>query len=162
MDSLSRNRSQKDRMTWVLSIFQFSDEERGKCIDDYSISIYRRWNHENNITAILCRVDHPETEIIFQNHVFKEAMDYAIQKLKQGNEDDATSIINLKIFYSVAKNIESSYFLDYFENHTKDLELSYTFVPVLSLRNKQTFLSICGVKLPWMDYVIRFLRWSIV
>lgn len=110
--------------------------------------MYRRWNHENNITAILCRVDHPETETVFQSHIFKEAMDYSIQKLKQGREDDQTSIINLKVFYSVSKKIESTNLQEYFENYTKDFELSYTLVPVMSLRNKRSFLSICGIRMP--------------
>ncbi|KAJ8970366.1 hypothetical protein NQ314_001277 [Rhamnusium bicolor] len=125
---------------------QFEYEERGKCIDNYSISIYRRWNYENNIVAILCRVDHPESDIGFNNKIFREAMDYTLQKLKQGQEDD-TSIFSIKIFYSVTKNLQSAFFIDYFEEFTKDIFLSYTFVPVISLKNRQTFLSICGIRI---------------
>ncbi|KAJ8986079.1 hypothetical protein NQ317_003373 [Molorchus minor] len=74
---------------------QFDYEERGKCVGNYSISIYRRWNYENNISAIHCRVAHPDVDIVFDNKVFVEAMDYTIQKLRQGLEDDL-SIYNIK------------------------------------------------------------------
>ncbi|KAJ8947693.1 hypothetical protein NQ318_001531 [Aromia moschata] len=126
---------------------QFDYEERGKCVNDYSISIYRRWNYENNVSAIHCRVAHPETEADFDNKVFVEAMDYTIQKLRQGHEDDTTSIFNIKIFYSVTKNLDPSIFISYFEDFMKDILLSYTLVPVVSLKNKQTFLSISGVRI---------------
>nr|XP_023013166.1 diphthine--ammonia ligase [Leptinotarsa decemlineata] len=127
---------------------QFDYEERGKCIEKYTISIYRRWNHENNVSAILCRIGHPEEDSPFNSEVFKEAMDYTIQKLRQDHEHDTTSVINLNIFYSVSKNMDSTLFSEYFENFTKDIQLSYTLVPVISLRNRQTFLSICGVRIP--------------
>nr|CAH7744208.1 unnamed protein product [Callosobruchus chinensis] len=127
---------------------QFDYEERGKCVDNYSITIYRRWNAENNISAILCHVDHPDSEAVFEERIFKEAMDYAIQKLKQDSEDE-TSVMNVKIFYSVQKNLSSSIFKGYFDNSTfQDVTLSYTLVPVVSLKTKQTFLSICGIRFP--------------
>lgn len=126
----------------------FLDEERGKCIDNYPFTIYRRWNQENKVTTVLCRINHPEQECSFSQAIFKEAMDYTIQKLNQ-NHEDTSSIINLKIFYSITKKMESSFFTDYFEDsHTKDVALSYTLVPVIALRNKHTFVSICGIRIP--------------
>lgn len=125
------------------------DEERGKTIDNYPISIYRRWNKENKITTVLCRIDHPEGDCSFSDTVFEEAMNYTIQKLNQDHEKDSSSIIDLKIFYSITKNVESSLFVNYFEDIiTKDLALSYTLVPVILLRNQHTFVSICGVRIP--------------
>ncbi|XP_018564791.1 diphthine--ammonia ligase [Anoplophora glabripennis] len=125
---------------------QFEYEERGKCVDNFFISIYRRWNYDNNIAAILCRVDHPQSAATLDNKIFTEAMDYTIQKLKQGHEDATTSIFNIKIFYSVTKSIECDSFNSYFEDHMEDSRLSYTLVPVVSLKNSHTYLSICGVR----------------
>lgn len=74
-------------------------------------------------------------------------MDYTLEKLKQGHEDDVTSIFSIKIFYSVTKNLDSALFIDYFEEFTKDIFLSYTLIPVIFLKNRQTFLSICGLRI---------------
>ncbi|CAG9819509.1 unnamed protein product [Phaedon cochleariae] len=129
---------------------QFDYEERGKCIDKYSISIYRRWNHESNQAAILCHVAHPEADVTMDDDVFREAMGYTIEKLRQGHEEDKASAISLRIFYSVSKGKlkESSLFAGYFANLANDMALSFTLVPVVALRNEQTILSICGVKVP--------------
>ncbi|XP_056636128.1 uncharacterized protein LOC130444855 isoform X2 [Diorhabda sublineata] len=124
----------------------FDYEERGKFVDNFSISIYRRWNHENNISTILCRISHPDEDAIIKLSIFKEAIDYTIQKLQQGYESD-TSVINLKIFYSVTKNIDLKVILECIENTKKHISLSYTLVPVISLKNKQIFLSICGIRM---------------
>ncbi|XP_057655168.1 uncharacterized protein LOC130893248 [Diorhabda carinulata] len=124
----------------------FDYEERGKFVDNFSISIYRRWNHENNISTILCRISHPDEDAIIKLCIFKEAIDYTIQKLQQGYESD-TSVINLKIFYSVTKNIDLKVILECIENTKKHISLSYTLVPVISLKNKQIFLSICGIRM---------------
>ncbi|KAJ8919563.1 hypothetical protein NQ315_002185 [Exocentrus adspersus] len=125
---------------------QFEYEERGKRVDNFFISIYRRWNYDNNVSAIMCRVDHPQNSMALNSKIFAEAMDYAIQKLKQGHEEDTTSVFNIKVFYSVTKNLESDIFNSYFEDYTKDLLLSYTLVPVVSLKNRHSYLSICGVR----------------
>ncbi|CAG9835836.1 unnamed protein product [Diabrotica balteata] len=125
---------------------QFDYEERGKCVDNFSISIYRRWNYENDLSTILCRVSHQEDEATLELPIFTEAIEYTLQKLQQGF-DGQNSVISLKIFYSVTKNIDPNFILQYFDNFTKDLSLSYTLVPVVSLKSKQTFLSICGIRM---------------
>lgn len=91
-------------------------------------------------------MDHPESNVPLDNKIFAETMDYTIQKLKQGHEDDATSIFNIKIFYSVTKDIQCDLFNSYFEDFAKSLPVSYTLVPVVSLKNRRTYLSICGIR----------------
>lgn len=124
----------------------FDYEERGKCVDNFSITIYRRWNHQNNISTILCRIRHPEDDATIELPIFQEAINYTIQKLQQGYESE-TSVINLKIFYSVTKSIDLNAILECMENFKKQISLSYTLVPVISLKNKQIFLSICGIRM---------------
>jgi len=31
-----------------------ADEETGKCVANFRIAIRRRWNYENNVSAIVC------------------------------------------------------------------------------------------------------------
>lgn len=31
-----------------------ADEETGKCVGNFRIAIRRRWNYENNVSAIVC------------------------------------------------------------------------------------------------------------
>ncbi|CAH1106414.1 unnamed protein product [Psylliodes chrysocephalus] len=125
---------------------QFDYEEKGKCVDNFSISIFRRWNHENHLSAILCTVINPDENAVCEPAIIHQALDYTIQKLLLGFEDEK-SIISLNIFYTTKKNIHEKDILNYFKNETKNVVLSYTFIPVMSLNSNQTFLSICGVRL---------------
>jgi hypothetical protein len=36
--------------------FLISDEETGCCINGFRVSIRRRWNYENNVSAVVCYV----------------------------------------------------------------------------------------------------------
>lgn len=124
------------------------DEETGKCITEWSISIYRRWNYENNIAAVVCHVDNTgeNSTSIFSTEVFEEAVKYALHKLQQGHENDSTSIYNLKIFYPLNKNICIEGFLAILETLKESFCLVFTVVPVIGLKNDNTYLSISGVR----------------
>lgn len=126
---------------------QFEYEERGKCVDSYSISLYRRIYYENNVAAIVCRVESPEDVEPFNTQVFTEALSYSIEKLKQGHENDLTSVFTLKIFYSVLKIEDASALIDIVKKFAEDTSLAYTFVPVVKLKNEHAFLSICGIRI---------------
>ncbi|CAG9856277.1 unnamed protein product [Phyllotreta striolata] len=126
---------------------QFDYEERGKCIDNFSISIFRRWNYENHVSTVLCRVSHLDDNISLDPAIVHEALDYALEKLQQGHET-GVSVINLKIFYSIRKNVAEKDISGYFEKVTRNPILSYTFVPVVSLNSEHTILSICGIRFP--------------
>lgn len=83
----------------VLSVF--ADEETGCSIGDYSVSIRRRWNYENNCAAIVCYVStgsatsstqlmDPSDDIVYRHrHLahsltaknFTEILTYTVNKL---------------------------------------------------------------------------------
>ncbi|KAF7282425.1 hypothetical protein GWI33_002657 [Rhynchophorus ferrugineus] len=125
---------------------QFEYEERGKCIDNYSISLYRRVNYDNNVAAIVCRVESADKSQTFEDNIFSEALTYSIEKLKQGHENDSTPVYNLKIFYSVLKVTEPNSLLSMMESFVDSTTLVYNFIPVVNLKNQNTFLSICGIR----------------
>lgn len=125
----------------------FLDEETGKCVDSYSISIYRRWNYENNIAAIVCHVENGhETATILPRDIFVDCVNYAVQKLKQGHETDSTSVYNINIFYPLNKVLMEEDLVDYVRELSGTINLVYTFVPVTLIQNEHTYLSICGVR----------------
>ncbi|CAH0560796.1 unnamed protein product [Brassicogethes aeneus] len=78
---------------------QFEYEERGKRIENFSISIYRRWNYENNIAALVCLVENQDDTEEVSKTVFVETLSYVIEKLQQGHENDEKSVYDLKVFY---------------------------------------------------------------
>ncbi|KAB0799176.1 hypothetical protein PPYR_07056 [Photinus pyralis] len=125
----------------------FEYEETGKCVNDWSISIYRRWNYENNISAVVCHVDCPQDETdTVPIEVYQETFRYVIQKLQLGHEGDSTSICNLKIFYNVQKAISLTDVIDCINEFEESITVIYLLVPVVGLYSEQTFLSICGVR----------------
>ncbi|EFA02050.1 uncharacterized protein LOC663632 [Tribolium castaneum] len=122
---------------------QFEYEETGKCFQGYSISIYRRWNYENDIAAVVCYVHNTE-ETELSEDIFIETVDYVIQKLNQGHENDATSVYNLNIFYPRMKIRTLN--VDYLQKLAENIALVYTLVPVTYVKSEHTYLSICGVR----------------
>lgn len=126
----------------------FVDEETGRCIENanWSISIFKRWNPEDNIVAIVCNLEKtcPSEESLLNREVFVELIDYALQKLDQANEKKAGHY--LKIFYPTNKNVDSSEYFDYLDDLRNNISLTYTFVPVVSCKDENTYLSICGTR----------------
>lgn len=130
----------------MLTFTKFLVEETGKCIDDWSICIFRRWNYENNIAAIVCHIDNLDGSIM-NEAIFQETIDYVLYKLHQGHESDAMTLCALKIFYPINKMIpleEIVRIMNDYQSTTNSLV--YTIVPVLSLQSSHTYLSICGVR----------------
>lgn len=116
-------------------------------MEKYSISIYRRWNYENNIATIVCHVDCPETEQDGSElNVFTEAMEYTLRKLQQGHENDASSVYSLKVFYSLVNGIDPEMLKAHLDCLRERFLLVYTLVPVIYLKHKHTLLSVCGVR----------------
>lgn len=125
--------------------FLFLDEETGKCIDDWSICIFRRWNYENNIAAIVCQIENHEDSLMNET-IIKETIDYVLHKLQQGHESDTMSLRALKLFYPVNKRIPLDEIVRIMNDYQSTNSLVYTVVPVLSLQSPHTYLSICGVR----------------
>ncbi|XP_045479271.1 diphthine--ammonia ligase [Harmonia axyridis] len=128
----------------------FEYEETGKCIEDrnWSISIYKRWNPEDNIVALVSHLEKtiPSEESIFNRDIFIEFIDYALQKLDQANEENSKAVHNLKIFYPTSKNIDSSEYFEYLDDLRNKISLTYTFIPVIYCKDENTYLSICGTR----------------
>nr|XP_022904819.1 diphthine--ammonia ligase [Onthophagus taurus]XP_022904820.1 diphthine--ammonia ligase [Onthophagus taurus] len=125
---------------------QFEYEETGKCIDAWSILIYRRWNYENNISAIVCHVDRseePDEDVT--KEIFKETIEYLLHKLQQGHESDKNTVSTLKIFCPVMKKMDL--FVDVLEDLKDNVSFSYTIIPVVALKGPNTHLSICGIRI---------------
>lgn len=122
------------------------DEERGRCIESFAISIYRRWNYENNIAALVCLVESQDDVVELNETVFIETIGYVIEKLQQGHENDEKSVYDIKIFYPVDKRFEAEQFLRHLNTLKETMSVVYTFVPVVCLKNKNTYLSITGVR----------------
>jgi hypothetical protein len=40
----------------VCAFFFCTDEETGRCVSGFRVSIRRRWNYENNVSAVVCYV----------------------------------------------------------------------------------------------------------
>lgn len=79
--------------------------------------------------------------------ICKEYLDYIVSKLQQGQETDALSVCNLKIFYSVKKQIPVQAILEILKDLCKLINLVYTLVPVTDLCTEHTYLSVCGVRI---------------
>lgn len=122
------------------------DEERGKCIGQYSIALYRRVNYENNVAAIVCRLDGTEDVQVLNNEIFLETLSYCIEKLKQGHANVDKCVYDLKIFFSVLKIADIASLVEIVETFAERICLAYTFVPVVKLKSEKTFLSISGVR----------------
>lgn len=133
---------------YVLNFIFYLDEETGKCVGDWSILIYRRWNYENNIAAVVCHVDNTgdEHSLLLTVEIFEETVKYALQKLQQGHENDSTSIYNLKIFYPLNKNVCVEEFLSVLDDLKESFCLVFTIVPVIGLKSENTYLSISGMR----------------
>lgn len=39
---------------WSEKLRFLTDEETGKCVGNFKVAIRRRWNYENNVSAIVC------------------------------------------------------------------------------------------------------------
>ncbi|XP_066245228.1 uncharacterized protein [Euwallacea similis] len=125
---------------------QFEYEETGKCIGSYSICLFRRLNYESNVAAIICRIESAGSDELFENDVFKETVEYCIDKLKHGHESDSECVYNLKVFFSVVKFEDMTPLQEILRKFAENMCLVYTFVPVVKLKHEHTYLSICGVR----------------
>lgn len=124
------------------------DEETGKCIEDWLVSIYRRWNYENNTGAVVCHLEYSKDSCnAFNSVIFEESLKYIIDKLQLGHDSDETSVCNLRIFYNVYKKIPVEEIMKILDASRQTTKIVYTLVPVVSLYSKHTYLSVCGIRI---------------
>lgn len=115
-------------------------------MEDYTISIRRRWNYENNVAAIVCHLSHSnlETETLTEE-LCKEVLTYTLSKLNQ-NYDTNISVDYLRIFYPVNRNIDVETLFSVLTELRASFNFVYTVIPVCSLQDITILLSICGVR----------------
>lgn len=124
------------------------DEETGQCVENFSISIRRRWNYENNVAAIVCHVAYTDPCIAdLSGPLFNEVLTYTLTKLNQDYETSATTTVSyLRLFYPVASKIDMIMMHGVLTEVQLLFNVIYTLVPVCSLQNSSTLLSICGIR----------------
>ncbi|XP_018322343.1 diphthine--ammonia ligase [Agrilus planipennis] len=127
---------------------RFDYEETGKCVDSWSISIFRRWTIESNIAAIICKVHtNNHNEVVGPSEdILLEALQYTVQKLQQNHESETEPVFVLKIFYSVRKRVAIDKLIESLNEMKNSFPLAYTVVPVTDLCSESTYLSISGIR----------------
>jgi len=136
---------------------RFEYEETGKCVANFRIAIRRRWNYENNFSAIVCYMSTgssnstgnltteaslPSTEL--NANELSEAFDYLLCKLRKGSQSANPTCI-LRIFYKVG-SFPGPNFLHNVLSKFSMQNLVITVIPATHLHNFSTLLSIYGMR----------------
>ncbi|KAJ9584323.1 hypothetical protein L9F63_021323 [Diploptera punctata] len=131
---------------------RFEYEETGCCVGDFRVSIRRRWNYENNVSAIVCYVsigtansgttvaDEP-SQLSDEN--LSEIMCYVLSKLL--HQAPPTTVCNLRIFCKVGK-APTPCRIQNVLSKAEGFNIVHSIVPVCHLHSDLTILSICGVR----------------
>ncbi|XP_063978343.1 uncharacterized protein LOC135163095 [Diachasmimorpha longicaudata] len=136
---------------------RFEYEETGRCVGNFKVAIRRRWNYENDVSAIVCYLSTrssnstgnlaTETSLNsseLTDDELTEAFEYLLAKLTKDSKSENPTC-NLRIFYKAANSPGPSMIrrvLDNFSNRN----LVPTIIPTTHLHNFSTFLSVCGVR----------------
>nr|XP_034189811.1 diphthine--ammonia ligase isoform X3 [Osmia lignaria] len=144
-----------DSNTQLRDIVQ--DEETGKCVGNFKVAIRRRWNYENNVSAIVCYMSTgssnstgnlatetslPSAELTVSE--LTEAFEYVLCKLTKGSQT-INPTCNLRIFYKVGSSPGPNFVQDVLSKFSTR-NLVTTIIPATHLHNFSTFLSICGIR----------------
>ncbi|CAK9817189.1 Diphthine--ammonia ligase [Anthophora plagiata] len=136
---------------------RFEYEETGKCVGNFKVAIRRRWNYENNVSAIVCYMSTgssnstgnlatetslPSTELTVSE--LTEAFEYVLCKLTKGSQT-VNPTCNLRIFYKVGSSPGPNFVQDVLSKFSTR-NLVTTIIPATHLHNFSTFLSICGIR----------------
>ncbi|OAD60574.1 ATP-binding domain-containing protein 4 [Eufriesea mexicana] len=136
---------------------RFEYEETGKCVSNFKVAIRRRWNYENNVSAIVCYMSTgssnstgnlametslSSTELTVDE--LTEAFEYVLCKLTKGSQT-LNPTCNLRIFYKVGSSPGPNFVQDVLSKFSTR-NLVTTIIPATHLHNFSTFLSICGIR----------------
>lgn len=143
---------------------RFEYEETGCCVDNYRVSIRRRWNYENNVAAIVTYIssgsctslsaitDSLETSTESISAIgLEEAFRYSLKRLLRGEPTSTPTdaICSLRIFYKVSqdqKPICRQLINATLNNLRVEYRIVATVIPVLHLHHPNTFVSICALR----------------
>ncbi|XP_067011966.1 uncharacterized protein [Anabrus simplex] len=133
---------------------RFEYEETGCCIGNFRVSIRRRWNYENNVSAVVCYVsagtsnlnscdssDESKAEICDDD--LSEIICYTLAKLL--HKASPSTVCNLRFFYKVG-DAPSPQRIRHLLSQAEGFDIVHSIVPVCQLHNSRTLLSICGVR----------------
>ncbi|XP_026677578.1 diphthine--ammonia ligase-like [Diaphorina citri] len=141
----------------------FQYEETGYCLNDHHhVSLRRRWNYDNSVSAIVCYVSNglslsignvaqvtanqeedlniktlPEATLL-------EIVQYVMSRLLNENKQ-LTYVANFKIFYK-ASAMNSSVIENVFHQLIQQYTIVPTIIPVKHLQNPNTIVSICALR----------------
>ncbi|KAJ4429968.1 hypothetical protein ANN_22172, partial [Periplaneta americana] len=137
---------------------RFEYEETGCCVGGFRVSIRRRWNYENNVSAVVCYVStgtsnsstvmveegkEPLSPSQLSDENMSEILCYALSKLLR--KAAPTTVCSLRIFCKIGK-APSPCRIQSVLSKAEGFNIVHSIVPVCHLHNAQTFLSICGVR----------------
>ncbi|XP_058799518.1 uncharacterized protein LOC131669005 [Phymastichus coffea] len=137
---------------------RFEYEETGKCVGNFKVAIRRRWNYENNVSAIVCYLSTSssnstgnltsETSSISSVELtlaeLVEAFEYFVCKLTKGSQVENPPC-NLRIFYRVG-SLPDLNLIQQALQQMVGRNLVTTIIPTRHLHNFSTFLSVCGIR----------------
>lgn len=133
---------------------QFEYEETGECIDNWSISTYRRWNYENDAAAIVCHVANSSISDSEPTpaHIFAQAVTFTLTRLRQptvaelsnSNEDSNHSVCALRVYYRYG---ETTAPLDEYESFLRNFDVLFSLIPARALATPSCRLSLVGTRL---------------
>ncbi|XP_044020531.1 diphthine--ammonia ligase isoform X2 [Aphidius gifuensis] len=142
---------------------RFEYEETGRCISNFKVAIRRRWNYENDVSAVVCYLSTGSsnstgnlaanessssslslTPLEISDEGLHEAFEYLLGKLtKQSKTENPTCC--LRIFYKAGCTPGPNIIQRVVDKFTSK-NLVITIIPTTHLHNFNTFLSVCGIR----------------
>ncbi|KAH0562772.1 diphthine--ammonia ligase [Cotesia glomerata] len=136
---------------------RFEYEETGRCVGNFKVAIRRRWNYENDVSAIVCylstRSSNSTGNLATETSLnspeltdaeLNEAFEYLLAKLtKESRNENPTC--SLRIFYKIGSSPAPSTIQRVLSNFSSR-NLVTTMIPTIHLHNFSTFLSVCGIR----------------
>ncbi|KAK0158772.1 hypothetical protein PV328_009726 [Microctonus aethiopoides] len=136
---------------------RFEYEETGRCVGNFKVAIRRRWNYENDVSAIVCYLSTgssnstgnlaTETSLNsaeLTDDELNEAFEYLLAKLTKESQTENPTC-SLRIFYKIGSS-PGPMMIQRILNNFSNRNLVTTLIPTTHLHNFSTFLSVCGIR----------------
>lgn len=137
---------------------RFEYEETSRCFGNFKISLRRRWNHDNNVSAIVAYIsggssifsvnllmggDECSADLITEE--LTQCFQFLIRSLKEGSRIENPAC-NLRVFYKAKVSSCCKIIQKVFASFSNQ-NLVVPIIPTVELHNDDTFLSVCGIRL---------------
>ncbi|XP_039293188.1 diphthine--ammonia ligase [Nilaparvata lugens] len=144
-------------------LFVISDEETGFVVGCNRVSLCRRWNYDNTISAIVVSVSAGrsvssltvnegdgtslvETIQPMSEEQLVQVFSYSLNRLTRNATDVASLVCVLRIFYRADRSPKAETIMAALGQVEGGFKMVPTLVPVVQLGHPNTFLSICAVR----------------